>query len=196
MLINVQNLTIETPRLILRQPTMDDLDAIHKAKVEVWDQLREWMSWTSEEYGTLDSTRDFIVKNEQRAEDGSLVFCGFRRDNGAFAISTGLHPEKEHKDCLGIGYWVAKDQQGQGFASEATNALIRVAFNYFSVPAVTIDHFEGNRASKRVIEKMGFQFSHILKAKYLQHSSGQMTDAPYYTLRNTDSLPPLEYSIV
>lgn len=196
MPIHVQNLTIETPRLILRQPTMDDLDAIHRAKVEVWDQLRQWMSWTSEENGTLDATRDFIRKNQQRADDGSLVFCGFRRDNGAFAISTGLHPDKEHKDCLGIGYWVAKDQQRHGFASETTNALIRVAFNYFAVPAVTIDHFVGNDRSRNIIEKMGFEFSHMQPARYQQFSTGQKVDAPYYTLIDTDSLPPLEYSIV
>lgn len=175
---------------------MADLDAIHAAKRGVWDQLRQWMSWTSEEHGTLDSTRDFIRRNEHRAEDGSLVFCGFRRDNGAYVLSSGLHPEKDHEDYLGVGYWAAKDQQGQGFASEATNALIRVAFNYFSAKAVTIDHFEGNHASKRVIEKMGFQFSHVLKGKYLQHSSGQMADAPYYMRTDIVGLPPLEYRIL
>jgi RimJ/RimL family protein N-acetyltransferase len=196
MPIHVQNLTIETPRLILRQPAMDDLDAIQKAKLDTWDQLKQWMSWTAEGQDSVDATRDFILKNQQKAEDGSLVFCGFRRDNGAYVISTGLHPDKIDPAYLTLGYWVANDQQGHGFASETTNALIRVAFEYFAVPAVTIDHFEGNDRSRNVIQKMGFEFSHVQKDRYIQHSTGQMADAPYYTLKDISALPPLDYRIV
>jgi RimJ/RimL family protein N-acetyltransferase len=154
------------------------------------------MSWTAEGQDSIDATRDFILKNQQKADDGSLVFCGFRRDNGAYVISSGLHPEKTNPDYIGVGYWVAKDQQGHGFASETTNALIRVAFNYFSAPAVTIDHFEGNDRSRNVIQKMGFEFSHVQKERYLQHSSGKMIDAPYYVLKDISALPPLDYRIV
>jgi RimJ/RimL family protein N-acetyltransferase len=196
MPIHVQNLTIETPRLILRQPTIDDVDAIQKAKMDTWDQLKQWMSWTAEGQDSVGATRDFILKYQQKTEDGSLVFCGFRRDTGAYVISSGLHLNPVNPDYLEIGYWVVNDQQGHGFASETCNALIRVAFNYFAVPAVTIDHFEGNDRSRNVIQKMGFEFSHVQKDRYIQHSTGQKIDAPYYVLKDISALPPLDYRIV
>jgi len=36
---------IVTPRLILRPPTLDDLDSIQAAKEEAWPDLQRWMTW-------------------------------------------------------------------------------------------------------------------------------------------------------
>jgi hypothetical protein len=36
---------IVTPRLILRPPTLGDLDSIQTAKEEAWPDLQRWMSW-------------------------------------------------------------------------------------------------------------------------------------------------------
>jgi hypothetical protein len=36
---------IVTPRLILRPPTLRDLDSIQTAKEEAWPDLQRWMSW-------------------------------------------------------------------------------------------------------------------------------------------------------
>src|SRR5437660_4532828 len=36
---------IVTPRLVLRPPTLDDLDAIQAAKEDAWNDLQLWMAW-------------------------------------------------------------------------------------------------------------------------------------------------------
>ena len=36
---------IVTPRLILRPPTLGDLDSIQTAKEEAWPDLQRWMTW-------------------------------------------------------------------------------------------------------------------------------------------------------
>jgi RimJ/RimL family protein N-acetyltransferase len=189
---DIQNITIETPRLILRQPTMDDVDAIHAAKVTAWHDLQQWMSWTADGQETRGATEDFVRKSQSRWDDGSLMFAAFRRDNGAFAISTGL----THKDDGGIfetGYWAAPDQKGHGFATEATNAVIRAAFNILAANAVTIGHFAGNEPSKRIIHKLGFTYTHTKEKGAMQFSSGQMIDEVCYRMDSVDKLPALDY---
>ena len=191
---DIRNITIETPRLILRQPTMDDIDVIHTAKVAVWDDLRRWMSWAADGQETRAMTESFVRKSQTRWDDGSLMFAAFRRDNGAFAISTGVN----HKgsNIFETGYWAAPDQKGQGFATEAANAVIRAAFNILAVDAVTIGHFAGNEPSKRVIEKLGFAYTRTKEKGMMQFSSGQMVDELCYRMDNIDMLPPLDYRVL
>jgi RimJ/RimL family protein N-acetyltransferase len=38
---------IVTPRLVLRPPTLDDLDSIQAAKEEAWPDLQRWMAGPS-----------------------------------------------------------------------------------------------------------------------------------------------------
>ena len=36
---------IVTPRLVLRPPTLGDLDSIQTAKEDAWPDLQRWMAW-------------------------------------------------------------------------------------------------------------------------------------------------------
>jgi hypothetical protein len=36
---------IVTPRLLLRPPTLGDLDSIQAAKEAAWNDLQRWMAW-------------------------------------------------------------------------------------------------------------------------------------------------------
>lgn len=55
-----------------------------------------------------------------------------------------------------IGYWIGKPWWGQGFATEAAEALIKFCFRKLKLTEVSCCHFVDNPASKRVIEKLGF----------------------------------------
>lgn len=198
MRTDIQNLTIETPRLILRQPTMADIDAIHAAKMSVWSDLRQWMSWTADGQETHDATVNFVTRSIGPWDDGSLMFLGFRRDNGDFAISSGLNVKFNDagEPHLETGYWVSKDQQGQGFATETLNTLTRVAFDVFGINRVKILHFPKNEPSKRVIEKAQFKYTHTLPKAALQFSSGDMMDEIFYEHTNVSDMPPAPYQIL
>ena len=195
---DIQNLTIETPRLILRQPTLDDIDAIQTAKIGIWNDLRQWMSWTADGQESYEATTNFVTRSLGSWDDGSLMFTGFRRDNGAFAISSGLNVKfnAAGEAYFETGYWVAKDQQGQGFATETLNTLTRVAFDVFIAPRVRILHFAGNDPSRRVIEKAGFKYTHTKEKSALQFSSGDMVDEVFYEHINVNDVPPAPYNIL
>ena len=55
-----------------------------------------------------------------------------------------------------IGYWIGKPYWGQGFATEAAQALVDYAFGPLGMKRLTCGHFIDNPASARIIAKLGF----------------------------------------
>ncbi len=55
-----------------------------------------------------------------------------------------------------IGYGIAEDHQGCGYATEAVSALVDWALNQPGVSCVTAETEASNIASQRVLEKSGF----------------------------------------
>lgn len=59
-------------------------------------------------------------------------------------------------DPLEVGYFLALDQVGKGFATEATQAVLADAFARFGMEAVVAEHFDDNPGSSHVLRKLGF----------------------------------------
>lgn len=55
-----------------------------------------------------------------------------------------------------LGYWIARSHWGQGYASEAARAVLRLA-DALGHRRVVASHFVDNPASGRVLEKAGFR---------------------------------------
>ncbi|MFQ9340563.1 MAG: GNAT family N-acetyltransferase, partial [Actinomyces sp.] len=54
-----------------------------------------------------------------------------------------------------IGYWIGAPYWGKGYATEAGKAIIDRA-RELSVKTMVLKYFDGNDASRRVSEKLGF----------------------------------------
>ncbi len=70
---------------------------------------------------------------------GEIVFYDFR-----------LHRQAD------IGYRINKSYWGQGFAPEAGQALIKIAFEYMGLTRIQLRCFADNLGSVRVAQKLGF----------------------------------------
>ena len=64
-----------------------------------------------------------------------------------------------------MGYWVARQHWGKGFATEASRALIEIA-KALKLPRIEASHFQDNPASGRVLEKLGFVATGMSAARY------------------------------
>ncbi len=182
----MEHLIIKTPRLLLRRPTIDDLDVIQNAKIRAWPELQKWMSWAYDSEKELESTLRFI-----NGEVGDPL-CGFDRLSGDFIIATGIDQDK--KSVFKTGYWVAPNYLGKGYATESTNALLRYAFSALNASAITTEHYEGNDKSRNVIEKLGFEYVGIADKSHNRCSNGEPLAIHQYIRRNANNLPPLEVS--
>lgn len=56
-----------------------------------------------------------------------------------------------------LGYWLEEPAWGQGFASEAARAVMAFAFDELRLTRLTSGHAADNRASGKVLTKLGFR---------------------------------------
>jgi RimJ/RimL family protein N-acetyltransferase len=181
---------IETPRLILRPPTLADIDDIQAAKEAMWHDLQMWMSWAYDDNKHRGAIQDFV--QGEHSAPGSLILCGFERGTGDFVVSTGLDAIPEKPGHYSTGYWVHKPYQGKGLATESTNAVLRYAFGRKKATSVSICYYEGNEPSRRVIEKLGFRADGIRPKGHKRCLDGMPLDIHDYVMTDAGTLPPMD----
>ena len=62
-----------------------------------------------------------------------------------------------------IGFWLGVPFWGQGWMSEALRAVVRYGFSRRGLSRIWCAYFAGNHGSRRVQEKCGFVFHHVLR---------------------------------
>ena len=80
-----------------------------------------------------------------------------RRSDGAFLGCIGFEPEADSRiaDC---GYWLGRPYWGQGYASEALQAVLDHAFTAHGLALMKTSADRDNPASRRIQEKLGFAY--------------------------------------
>ena len=143
---------IETPRLRLRRlrPTDEpDLLALD-SDAEVMRYVGSPAGVKSPEV-TLERVRHRIAANH-----GRLGFWRIEsRQRGAFYGLAALI-EMPTGDDVELAYRLVQAAWGQGIAAEAGAALLDFAFQTLRLPRVVAVTYPENRASQRVLEKLGF----------------------------------------
>jgi len=72
-----------------------------------------------------------------------------------------IHPNGNHwwgEGSAELGYWVAEEFQGRGYATEACKILIERAFEELNVQRIFASYKNENTASKGILEKLGFKY--------------------------------------
>jgi len=184
---------IVTPRLVLRPPTLSDLDAIQAAKEDAWRDLQLWMAWAVDDQRSRQALEQSIRRVMDFQNHPGIALAGFHRINGDFVIRTALDVTDE-ADVYETGYWMNPKYAGQGMATEAANAAIRYAFGHLGAKAISIGHFDGNDASSRIVEKLGFQKIGVARQAATRCLDGWKLDRHEYILTSPEALPELDVS--
>jgi RimJ/RimL family protein N-acetyltransferase len=143
---------LETERLVLRAPRLGDAKAIatlandrriaeNTARIPHPYKPADAKSWL-ESVNRADGEATYVI-----TRDGDIIgACGFEaREDGV--------PE--------IGYWLGVSHWGHGYATEAARALIDHAFGDRDYAALQAGARVTNPASRRVLEKCGFQWTGV-----------------------------------
>jgi [ribosomal protein S5]-alanine N-acetyltransferase len=85
----------------------------------------------------------------------------------------GLRPRDEEPGVPELGVHVASRHWRQGYALEAARSVIDYAFTIRGVPAVFAGHNPENVASRRLLTRLGFVYTHdeLYEPTGLQHPS-------------------------
>lgn len=154
--IDVTNIRIETPRLILRAWRESDLrDFYEYASVDGVGQMAGWLPHESIEKSKI--ILDMFIEEKK-------TLALELKENGKVIGSVGIESRDED---LGIpekmqgrelGYVLSKDYWGRGYMPEAVRAVMDYCFHVLNYDYLTCGHYEWNTQSRRVIEKCGFHF--------------------------------------
>lgn len=72
----------------------------------------------------------------------------------------GLRPYRLEDGIYELGFHLRPEHWGQGYATEAARAVIDHAFDTLHARALFAGHHPGNVASRRLLEKLGFRYTH------------------------------------
>ncbi|MDH5482409.1 MAG: GNAT family N-acetyltransferase [Candidatus Bathyarchaeota archaeon] len=79
-----------------------------------------------------------------------------------------------------IGYGIAPNERGKGYATEAATIIVDYLFLTNKIFRIQVDTSTKNKASQRVIEKVGFQKEGIIRKHFF--SSGKWRDSFLYSM--------------
>lgn len=140
-------------RLVLRTPHEDDIDAL--AHLANNTNVAAMVSRMPHPY-TAHDAEDFVNRAKQGGI-GKRVYAITLAETGTFIGCCGLEP---HEDAavMELGYWLGEPYWNRGYATEAAHMLIDMGFRDFDIDAIDVRCRVVNVASRRVIQKCGFQF--------------------------------------
>jgi RimJ/RimL family protein N-acetyltransferase len=148
---------IETARLVIRCWEPRDAPLLNASLHASWDHLTPWMPWARGEPATVDQTAAILRRWRGEFDlDQDYVYAIFDADETIALGSTGLHTRGGSLDVREIGYWIHVDHLNQGYATEASAALTRVAFEQGGMRRVEIHCLTDNVRSAAVPRKLAF----------------------------------------
>ncbi len=140
-------------RLVLRAPHEDDIDAL--AHLANNANIATMVARMPHPY-TIADAADFVRRTKAGAI-GKCVYAITMADTGAFLGCCGIEPHEDGK-TVELGYWLGEPHWNKGYATEAAQSLTDMVFRTRDVEQIDARCRVMNIASRRVIQKCGFQF--------------------------------------
>jgi RimJ/RimL family protein N-acetyltransferase len=141
---------LETERLVLRAPCVNDARAI--ALLVNDRRIAENTARIPYPYAIADA-KEWIEEANADGGDNFLITVGGEVIGACGCMLRNSVPE--------IGYWIGAPFWGNGYATEAARALIDHAFGERFHAALNAGARTSNPASRRVLEKCGFQWTGV-----------------------------------
>jgi RimJ/RimL family protein N-acetyltransferase len=172
---------IVTERLVLRCWNPRDAPLLKDAVDSSLDSLRPWMPWARNEPTSVEEKAQLLRRFRGRFDLGQdFVYGIFDAEEAEVVGGTGLHT-RVGDDALEIGYWIRDSRVGQGYATEVTAALTRVAFEVCEVDRVEIRVDPDNATSLAIPRRLGFGEEATLRRR-LPSGDGTPTDVTVFSL--------------
>ncbi|HVE78248.1 MAG TPA: GNAT family N-acetyltransferase [Gemmatimonadaceae bacterium] len=156
---------LRTPRLQLRAWTPADAPALAATLSASDAHLRTWTPWVVDGPEPGLSLEDRLARHAAAFESGAeWVYGIFLPGSAAVVGGCGLYP-RLGPGALEIGYWLAAAHTGRGFATEATAALVHVAFTSPAIERVELHCDPNNHTSVAVPRRLGLTHVTTVAAK-------------------------------
>ncbi len=147
-------LTLETPRLFLRWPKVEDVAQL--ARLAGSRVISDMTGIIPHPY-SQDMAARYVGDARQWNSEGSKLKLAIveRREPEVLIGMIGLRLTEPGEASM--GYWLGQPYWQQGYATEAAQGLVDVAFLFTRLERLVASVRVINPASRRVLERCGFQ---------------------------------------
>ena len=151
---------IETKRLWLRWPRIQDAVAV--ARLASNPHIAEMTGVIPHPYPKGEAERFIFDARKKNAIGTMLSFAIVNRhkpDLFMGRIGSRILPTRPGRAArCSLGYWLGQPYWGEGYATEAAHGLIDAIFSFTDIGEIQASTRVVNPASRRILEKCGFQF--------------------------------------
>ncbi|HYY93577.1 MAG TPA: GNAT family N-acetyltransferase [Pyrinomonadaceae bacterium] len=149
---------IETARLVLRPPRLNDAEAIFNSYATD-EEVTRYLVWRP--HTSIAETEEFLSRVVAFLEDGSRLTWALTLHGDD--TPRGMIELRPHGHKADVGYVLARPFWGRGYMTEALCAVLDYAFRNHDTYRVWAVCDAENVASARVMEKAGMSFEGILQ---------------------------------
>jgi RimJ/RimL family protein N-acetyltransferase len=145
---------LETARLILRAPRLGDAKIVATLANDV--RIAENTARIPHPYRKADA--DDFIRSANRGNETTFVIT-MRNGQGNAQVIGACGFTQIDRHPPDVGYWLGAKFWGKGYATEAVRAVIDHVFTDLDCEAIHSAARVTNPASRRVLEKCGFQWT-------------------------------------
>jgi [ribosomal protein S5]-alanine N-acetyltransferase len=170
--------SLETARLLLRMPTLEDAETIFQ-KYTRDPEVTRYLTWKP--HTNVHMTEDFLRRCAGRWQDQTAFpWVVIQKKDADLVGMIELRIDGFRAD---LGYAIARPYWGHGYATEMTQAVVQWAIAQAEIYRVWATCDVENAASARVLEKAGMQREGLLR-RYIIHPnlSAEPRDSYCYSL--------------
>jgi len=157
---------VEGEGVILRSPRASDHEAWAKLRQESYTYLQPWEPiWPEDDLTRAAFKRRLSIYQRELEVGNAWPFFIFA-DHGRTLIGavTLSNVRRGVAETGTVGYWIGRRFAGHGHATAAVRAMVAFAFNELKLHRVEAACVPHNAASRRVLEKAGFEHEGLARA--------------------------------
>lgn len=168
-------LQLETERLHIRAPRLQDASTLREAIAESMVELRVWMPWAQSVPTLADSTESCERAVQAFADGSDHRLHLFLKNTDTLIGCSGIHDINWSVPSAEIGYWLRSPYSGKGYMTEAVREITRYLAEELHMNRVEIRMSADNTKSKAIPERLGFTHEGTFR-NHARHMDGSLRD--------------------
>jgi RimJ/RimL family protein N-acetyltransferase len=163
---------IRTKRLLVRRYRADDLDRL--AEIQSLPEVARYLYWEPRTRAQVEPALALrIAQTRLERDDDSVTLAVERLEDGLLLGDATIFLRSLTHRQVEVGYVFHPDAGGHGYATEATRALVDLAFDDLEAHRVFARTDARNTASAALLRRLGFrQEAHFREAEIFKGAWG------------------------
>lgn len=147
---------LSTPRLKLKPPQQAHAEKLFSISAD--KSITQYLAW--EPHSSLGESLKVIQSMIDTQSSGRALHWLIWENDNLIGVVSLIDVKLKQRSWLinraELSYWISSPHKGRGYATEAAYSVIQYAFDELKLKKIIVAHADENIASKRVIEKLGF----------------------------------------